>query len=77
MDVEAIYEFCCRKIWAVIKTRDKKKVKELQRIFDNYGLETWDDEKREWEGDGIEIYTFRELIKELEKRGYKVKYDIA
>jgi hypothetical protein len=44
--------------------------------FDRYGLETWDEERLEWEGDEIEFYTFKELLKELEKRGYKVKYEI-
>ncbi len=76
VDVEIIYEECCKKIWAYIRTGDKKKIKELQKIFDEkFGLETWDRKKLEWEGE-VEFYTFREILRELEKRGYKVKYEI-
>lgn len=76
-DVEIVYEYCCGKIWVDIKTRDRKKVKELQRIFDEkFGLETWDRKKLEWEADDVEFYTFKEILKELEKHGYKVKYEI-
>jgi len=79
-DVGIMFEYCgCHgrgRVWADIRTKDRKKIKELQKIFDNYGLETWDRRKLEWEGDEVEFYTFKELLKELEKRGYKVKYEI-
>jgi hypothetical protein len=79
-DVVIVFEYCgCHgrgRLWADIKTKSKRKIKELREILDNYGLETWDEEMLEWEGDEIEFYTFRELLRELEKRGYKVKYEI-
>jgi hypothetical protein len=79
-DIAVIFELCrCHgvrgRIWADIKTKDKKKIKELQKILDEHGLETWDREKLEWEGE-IEFYTFKKLLRELEERGYKVKYEI-
>jgi inosine/xanthosine triphosphate pyrophosphatase family protein len=75
VDIDIVYEYCCRKIWVDIKTKNRKKVKELQKILDEHGLETWDEKRLDWEGE-IEFYTFKNLLKELEKRGYKVKYDI-
>jgi hypothetical protein len=75
VDIDIAYEYCCKRIWAVVKTKDKKKIRELQKILDGHGLETWDKRRLEWEGE-IEFYTFKSLLKELEKRGYKVKYEI-
>jgi len=75
-EVKIAYEYCCKRIWADIRTRSKRKIKELWEIFDKYGLETWDEEKLEWEGDGVEFFAFKELLRELERRGYKVRYEI-
>jgi hypothetical protein len=79
-DVAIVFEHCgCHdrgKIWVDIKTKSRRKIRELQKIFDNYGLETWDEERLEWEGDEVEFFTFKELLRELERRGYKVKYEI-
>jgi beta-phosphoglucomutase-like phosphatase (HAD superfamily) len=75
VEIDMAYDYCCKKIWATIRTKDKRKIKELQKILDDHGLETWDRRKLDWEGE-IEFDTFRNLLRELEKRGYKVKYDI-
>jgi hypothetical protein len=79
-DVEIIFEYCgCHdrgRTWVYIKTKSRRKIRELQEIFDNFGLETWDKKRLEWEGDEVEFFTFKELLKELEKRGYRVKYEI-
>jgi hypothetical protein len=54
------------------KNEVKDKVKELAKILDRYGFETWDNKL--WYGYDVEHETIKKLVRELKRRGFKVKY---